>query len=84
MQYVALKCGVELMDESQLTAIELGDADTVEAGEFMSIRLAGREIFGVSTGDKAIIYRADNGYIVAGYLEVLEPERTCIYRVIEE
>lgn len=84
MQYVALKCGVKLMNESQLAAIELGAADTVEAGEFMSVQLGEREIFGVSTGDKAIIYRADNGYIVAGYLEVLEPERTCIYRVIEE
>ena len=84
MQYVALKCGVKLMDKSQLTAIELGAADTVEAGEFMSVQLGGREIFGVSTGDKAIIYRADNGYIVVGYLEAMEPERVCIYRVIEE
>lgn len=84
MQYVALKCGVKLMDADQLTAIELGASDTVEAGEFMSVKMGEREIFGVSTGDKAIIYRADNGYIVAGYLETLEPERTCIYRVIEE
>lgn len=84
MQYVALKCGVELMSREQLAAVELGAADNVEAGEFMSIQLNGREIYGVSTGDKAIIYRADSGYIVAGYLESLEPERVCIHRVIEE
>lgn len=84
MQYVALKCGVKLMDRSQLTPIELGAADTVEPGEFMSVQLGEREIFGVSTGDKAFIYRADNGYIVAGYLEAMEPERVRLYRVVEE
>lgn len=84
MQYVALKCGVKLMDGEQIAAFELGGADTLEAGEFMSIQLDGREIYGVSTGDKAIIYRAENGYIVTGYLEALNPERVSIHRVIEE
>lgn len=84
MQYVALKCGVKLMDREQLTAIELGAADSIEAGEFMSVQMEDREIFGVSTGDKAIIYRADSGYIVAGYLEAMEPERVYLHQVIEE
>ena len=84
MQYVALKCGVKLMDKDQLAAVELGERDILEAGEFISIQLGGREIYGVATGDRAIIYRADNGYIVTGYLEALEPERVCIHRVIEE
>ena len=84
MQYVAMKCGVKLMDKAQLSTVELGAADTVEAGEFMSIQLGQRTIYGVATGDKAIIYRGDSGYIVVGYLEALEPERVCIHRVIEE
>lgn len=84
VQYVALKCGIKLMNEEQLSAIELGEADAVDAGEFISVQLGEREIFGVSTGDKAIIYRADNGYIVVSYLEAMEPERVVLHRVIEE
>lgn len=84
VQYAALKCGVKLMDFSQLEPVALGAADTLEAGALVGAQVDGREICGVATSDGAVIYRAESGYIVMGYLEVMEAQEICIYRIVEE
>lgn len=78
-QYVALKCGMALMRREQLSRVQVGAADTVEAGSFLSVIVQDREIFGVAGADGALIYRADNGYIVMSYLEAMEAENICLY-----
>lgn len=79
VQYVALKCGMALMRREQLSRVQVGAADTVEAGSFLSVIVQDREIFGVAGADGALIYRADNGYIVMSYLEAMEAENICLY-----
>lgn len=84
VQYVNLKCGVKLMNADQLTRIEVGPADAIQAGEILGVTVDGREILGISSADRALIYRADNGYIVMRYLDMMEADSICIYRMKEE
>ena len=83
VQYVALKCGIALMDRSQLAQIEIGAADSIEPGLFLGAQIGDKEICGVATSDRAMIYRADNGYIVLGYLEAMDVQNLYLYHVIE-
>lgn len=83
VQYVALKCGVELMDKFQLSQVDIGPADSINAGAFLAVEIGGREICGIANSDRSMIYRADNGYIVMGYLDAMEPERISLWHVVE-
>lgn len=84
VQYVYLKCGVGLMDASQLSATEVGAADALSAGSVLGVTAGGREIFGIVSSDRALIYRADSGYIVMRYLEEMSPDAVRLYRPAEE
>ena len=83
VQYVYLKCGVPLMDRSQLAAMELSVQDAVEAGAILSVEVDGSVTCGVATSDGALIYRAESGYIVMSYMSAMEPERVWLYRPVE-
>ena len=83
VQYVALKCGIALMDRAQLAQQAIGAADTIEPGTFLMADVNGREICGIATSDRAMIYRADSGYIVMGYLEAMDVQNLYLYHVIE-
>lgn len=81
VQYVALKCGVGLTDISQLSRTQVGEADYVEPGALLGVIVQEREVFGVAGSDGALIYRADNGYIVMGYLDAMGAENVCLYHL---
>lgn len=84
VQYVALRCDVELMDESQLNRLDIGKADTIEAGAIIGVQMGDEEIRGIATSDRAIIYRAGSGYIVMNYLDRMEFDGLSLYHLIEE
>lgn len=84
VQYVALKCGMDLMAVEQLARVRLGEADAYEAGAFLSAEVGGREIYGVAGSEGALIYRSDNGYIVMGYLEAMGAQNLCLYPLNED
>lgn len=84
VQYVALSCGVELMDFSQLNRVEVGEADTIQPGAFVGIENGGREILGIAVSERAMVYRNENGYIVMSYMDRMEAENICLYHVVEE
>lgn len=84
VQYAALKCGLKLMDRSQLTEMELEAADDFKAGAILSVEADGKKFCGIGTGDGAVIYRAENGYIVMSYLEGMELDRLCLLDMKEE
>lgn len=84
VQYTALKCGLKLMERSQLAEIELERADGFEAGAILSVEAEGRKFCGIGTSDGAVIYRAESGYIVMSYLEAMELERVCLLKMEEE
>lgn len=79
VQYVALKCGAELMRQDQLSRTQVGKADHVESGALLGVIVEDREILGIAASDNALIYRADNGYIVMSYLDTMEPQSISIY-----
>ena len=83
VQYVSLLCGVELMDQSQLSYISTGAADTIQPGSMLSVQVGEREICGIAYSDRAMIYRGDNGYIVIGYLEEMQADSVSLCQVIE-
>lgn len=83
VQYVALKCGMELMDRSQLAQQQIGAADTIQAGAFLGVQIGEKETCGVAVSDRSMVYRADNGYIVLGYLEAMNPDDIYLYHMIE-
>lgn len=84
VQLVYLKCGVKLIDRGQLGVVTLGAADHIDGGAILGVKTDGREIMGIATSDRALIYRADSGYIVMGYLDTMEAEEICLYHVVEE
>lgn len=81
VQYVALKTGVELMHPEQFSRVQVGEADTIEPGAFLCVKVGEREICGVAESDDAMVYRGDNGYIVMGYLEEMGAEEISLYHL---
>lgn len=84
VQYVALSCDVELMDYAQLKRVEIGSADTIPSGAFLGVQIGDTEIMGVAISERAIVYRAENGYIVMNYLDRMEADHICLYHISEE
>lgn len=84
VQYVALSCDVELMDFDQLKRVEIGSADSIPSGAFLGVQIGDTEIMGVAISERAIVYRAENGYIVMNYLDRMEAEQICIYHLADE
>lgn len=84
VQLVNLKCGVALIDRAQLARVELGAADSFEAGALLGVQVDGKEMIGIASSNRAVIYRAESGYIVMSYLDAMEVENICLYRIVEE
>lgn len=84
VQYVALKCGVKLMNAAQLERMSVGAADTLTAGLLVGAKVNGREICGVATSDGAVIHCGADGYIIMEYLDRIEAQDISIWRIIEE
>ena len=84
VQYVYLKCGVSLIDRAQLARVEMGAADSFEAGALLGVTVDGVETCGIATSDRAMVYRAPGGYIVMSYLDAMGAEDICLYRIVEE
>jgi len=78
VQYVYLKGGVALMEESQFRLEPLGKNEKVKAGEVLVLRFGEDTICGIANGDDAVIYSREDGYIVPGYLDMLEAD--AVYR----
>ena len=78
VQYVYLKGGVALLEESQFRLEALGKNENVKAGEVLVLRFGEDHICGIANGDDAIIYSREDGYIVPGYLDMLEAD--AVYR----
>lgn len=83
VQYVALKCGLELLNRSQLAQQQIGAADTIEPGTFLGLQIGDKEICGIAISERSMIYRAESGYIVLGYMEAMNPDDIYLYHMIE-
>ncbi len=81
VQYVYLRCGVPLMDSSQLHVVELTSGDQITAGSVLWVRAGGRDICGIAASDEALIYCSENGYIVMSYLNALDVEALQLYQM---
>jgi len=80
VQYMHLKCGVPLMEEAQLEMVLLDDPGRVTAGDTLLLGIARRSFYGVATGDGAVIYRSEEGYVVMSYLSMLNPREIYIWQ----
>lgn len=74
VSYVYLKCGLPLIDQSQLYLVEITDRKNIHIGQALFIRADGREFCGIATGDGALVCRDDAGYIVMRYLDMMNVE----------
>ena len=75
VEYLCLKCGIPLVKQSQLTAEAAALEGEVPGGQILCVQAEGREIFGVTTSDRALVYCGENGYVVMRYLDVMQPEQ---------
>lgn len=82
VQYVYLKCGLPLMQWEQLYLRQIQTTDSLTAGQTLYLDVNGRGVSGIATGDRAIIYQDDSGYIVMRYLDMMDIN--CIYACYEE
>ena len=83
VEYVYLKCNVGLAARDRFSAAELQPASEIAAGSVLGVETGGREICGVATSDRALIYRADSGYIVMSYLDAMQPDAVRLYSPAE-
>lgn len=81
IQYVYLKCGIPLMDSSQLHVLNGVAEQEIPAGSVLWVRADGRDLCGIATSDGALIYCASSGYIVMSYLNAMEVEALQVYQV---
>ena len=81
IQYVYMKCGVPLMDTSQMRIVEWQSGQEIPAGSILWVRAGGRDLCGIATSDEALIYCSSGGFIVMSYLNALEIEAMQIYQV---
>lgn len=75
VEYLCLKCGIPLVKQSQLTAEAAAPEGEIPGGQILCVQAEGREIFGVTTSDRALVYCGENGYVVMRYLDVMQPEQ---------
>ena len=75
VSYVCLKCGIPLLKQSQLTAEPAAPEQELEGGQILCVQAEGRELFGVSTSDRALVYSGESGYVVMRYLDAMQPEQ---------
>ena len=80
VQYVYLKCGVAVVSRAQFTVMGI-DALEAVAGDMMVLGIDGKELFGVTTSDGGLIYRAEDGRIVLGYPGAMNAESVRLYRM---
>lgn len=74
VSYIYLKCGLPLIDRSQLHLVEIEDRAEIHIGQALFIRADGREFCGIATSDGALVCRDENGYIVMRYLDMMDVE----------
>ncbi len=75
VQYLYLKCNLPVMQRAQLLAEPAQPGDEFDAGQALCVDVDGQEVFGVVTGDQALVYCAQSGYIVMRYLDVMQPNQ---------
>jgi len=80
VQYMHLKCGVPLMEEAQLEMIMLDDYSRISAGDTLLVNAKGRSFYGIATADGAVIYRAEDGYVVMSYLSMMDAREVYIWQ----
>ena len=74
VSYIYLKCGLPLIDQSQLQLAEVADRGDIRIGQALFIRADGREFCGIAASDGALVCRDENGYIVMRYLDMMDVE----------
>lgn len=79
VEYVYLKCGAGLAERGCFSVAELQPSVEIAAGSVLGVEVDGREICGIATSDRALIYCADSGYIVMSYLDAMHPETVRMY-----
>lgn len=80
VQYMHLKCGAALMEEAQMEMVKLEDTSLINAGDTLLVSADRRSFYGIATADGAVIYRAEDGYIVMSYLSMLNPRELYIWQ----
>ena len=81
VEYIALKCGIPLVKQSQLTAEPAATEGAFDCGQILCVQAEGREIFGLITSDRALVYCAESGYVVMRYLDAMQPEQIWTLRL---
>ena len=81
VSYVCLKCGIPLLKQSQLTAEPVAPGEELDGGQLLCVQTEGREIFGVTTSDRALVYCGEGGYVVMRYLDAMQPEQLWTLRL---
>ena len=81
VSYVCLKCGIPLLKQSQLTAEPVAPGEELDGGQLLCVQAEGREIFGVTTSDRALVYCGEGGYVVMRYLDAMQPEQLWTLRL---
>ena len=75
VEFLCLKCGIPLVQQSQLTAELVAPESKFEGGQLLCVQTEGQEIFGVATSDGALVYFGADGYVVMRYLDMMQPEQ---------
>ena len=81
VEYICLKCGIPLVQQSQLTAEPAAPDSKYEGGQLLCVQAEGQEIFGVATSDGALVYFGADGYVVMRYLDMMQPEQIWTLRL---
>lgn len=76
VEYLLLCCGYPPVDFDAAVFCEV--AAEIDSGSILCVVLDDREIYGIAALDGAMIYQSDEGYIVIGYLDMLEADRVYI------
>ena len=60
--------------------VRLDDPHSVTAGDTLLVNISGRSLYGIATADGAVIYRAEDGYVVMSYLSMLDNREIYIWQ----
>lgn len=80
VRYAYLKNGRDLPDAGKLSMEEIEDDAAVAPGDIICVRVGSSGTYGVATGDRAVVFCANNGYIVLRYLSTINADAVYICR----
>ena len=83
VQYLYLKCGFPLMDDTHIELTPQADITAAMPGQAITLDAGERRLTGVVGTDGAWIYRSNSGYVVRRYPETMTVDAYYLNRMSE-